>query len=346
MIRYWVRIIVDNKMDSMNHNLNSHLPWVELFRPKNIDEIVSNDNIRETLKNYLEQGFIPHLLFHGPPGTGKTSMIRAFAKALYGDNYSMMVMDINASEERGIEVVRTKIKQFVITKCPIYNVSKSPFKLVILDEADSMTSDAQSMLRRVIENHTENARFCLLCNKIKNIDPAIQSRCTIFRFAPLTDIDIENKIKEIIKIKNIKTTSSGINMIIKIAKGDMRKVLNILQSTSMAYATVNESAVVNCVGYPDTSDIELLYDTLTTKKYNDAYDEFKNIKDDKGYSLLEIMTELQSLIIQKYLENRIDNEQFVINACSKLKQIEMILIGCPNDNTQIGGIVASFILHR
>lgn len=336
----------------MSQKKKDALPWTEVFRPMMIADVVSNDTVKKTLTKYIETKFVPHLLLYGPSGTGKTSTIRAFARELYGVNYPIMVMEINASEERGIEVVRNKIKQFVITKCPIYN-AKCPFKLVILDEADSMTTDAQSMLRRVIENHTENARFCLLCNKIKNIDPAIQSRCTPFRFSPLTTVDITGRMKFIAEKKNISLTASGIETIIKISKGDMRKVINVMQATAMAYKTIDRETVVSCMGYPHISDIEQTFESLCTKRYNDAYNDIKNIKDECGYSLLELITELQHLILDRYLNKKVDDElskfitdDFVINVCSKLKDIEMNLIFCPNDNIQLAGIVSIFVMHR
>jgi replication factor C subunit 3/5 len=165
-----------------------YLPWVEKFRPYELSQIISNNEIINTLKDYVKIKYLPHLLICGPSGTGKTSVIVATAKELYGSSFSIMTMHINASEERGIEVIRNKVKDFVMTKN--FSPNEIPFKLVILDEADAMTISAQGMLRRMIEDFTGNARFCLLCNKLKNIDPAIQSRCTNFRFAPLNSEDI------------------------------------------------------------------------------------------------------------------------------------------------------------
>lgn len=173
---------------------SSSLPWVEKYRPSSLDELIAHEEIIMILNKLIESNKLPHLLFHGPPGTGKTSTIIACAKKMYGANYSSMTLELNASDDRGIDVVREQIKEFAGTK----KLFSSGVKLIILDEADAMTNDAQSALRRVIEKYTSNTRFCMICNYVNKIMPALQSRCTRFRFAPLRPEQITTRLQEIV----------------------------------------------------------------------------------------------------------------------------------------------------
>merc|ERR1739838_760402 len=193
-----------------------NLPWVEKYRPQTLGDLISHDDIISTIKRFIDEDHLPHLLFYGPPGTGKTSTILACARKLYGP---------------------------------------TEFKLIILDEADAMTNDAQNALRRVIEKFTENVRFCLICNYLSKIIPAIQSRCTRFRFGPLGNEQILPRLNYVIEQEKVDVSDCGRKALLALAGGDMRKVLNILQSTNMAYDKVTEDYVYTCVGHPLRSDI-------------------------------------------------------------------------------------------
>ena len=167
----------------MGENTQTNLPWVEKYRPKRLEDLISHEDILKTIKRFMDENRLPHLLLYGPPGTGKTSTILACARQLYkGKEFNSMVLELNASDDRGIGVVRNQIMNFASTR----TIFSKGFKLIILDEADAMTKDAQNALRRVMEKFTENVRFCLICNYLTKIIPAIQSRCTRFRFGPLT----------------------------------------------------------------------------------------------------------------------------------------------------------------
>lgn len=173
-----------------------NLPWVEKYRPKKLDDLISHEEIIKTINKFIDENQLPHLLLYGPPGTGKTSTILACARKLYTSaQFNSMVLEMNASDDRGIGIVRGQILSFASTG----TMYRSGFKLIILDEADAMTNDAQNALRRIIEKYTDNVRFCIICNYLGKIIPALQSRCTKFRFGPLSANQIVPRLDDIIK---------------------------------------------------------------------------------------------------------------------------------------------------
>lgn len=319
------------------------LPWVEKFRPKTLNDVISHEVIISTLKQFVKNNYFPHLLLSGPPGTGKTSAIMACARELYKDNYSLMVLDINASEERGIEVVRNKIKDFICAKGTFLHQKSSVFKLVILDEADAMTNDAQAMLVSFMEHYSINVRFCLICNYIKKICPAIQSRCTVFKFSPLTKADITKKIKEVCNSNNTNITNDGIETLIKTSKGDMRKVLNTLQVTSMAHNIVNSETITTCIGYPTPSDMNNIYNYLTQKSYDICVYEVNKIVEQNGYSLSDIVTELTNIVTEHFMNGIVSQNKY-ISILTSMRNIETNLTLCPNESIQLMGLVGLFRL--
>lgn len=266
-----------------------NLPWVEKYRPKTLDEVVSHEDITSTSKEkpkahivhrylawfdffsivetFIEAKRLPHLLFYGPPGTGKTTTILACARKLYGDKFKSMILELNASDDRGIDVVREQIKNFASTR----NIYSSGFKLIILDEADAMTNQAQSALRRVIEKYTKNVRFCIICNYVSKILPAIQSRCTRFRFAPLTMEQVDSRLQIIVDQEQVNLTEDGKKALLRLSKGDMRRALNILQACHAAYDRVDEAAIYNCTGHPQPQDIERISKWMMAEEFTTAY---------------------------------------------------------------------------
>ncbi|CAH2007592.1 unnamed protein product [Acanthoscelides obtectus] len=245
-----------------------NLPWVEKYRPSKLDELVSHEDIIKTINRFIKEDQFPHLLFYGPPGTGKTSTILACARQLYTPaQFSSMVLELNASDDRGIGIVRGQILTFASTR----TIFKSGFKIIILDEADAMTMDAQNALRRIIEKYTENIRFCIICNYMSKIIPALQSRCTRFRFGPLSPEQIMPRLEYVVEKEGVKITEDGKKALLTLANGDMRKVLNVLQSTWLAYKYVNEDNVYTCVGHPLRKDIENIFKWLLNSDFETTY---------------------------------------------------------------------------
>ncbi|KAK2837999.1 hypothetical protein Q5P01_015211 [Channa striata] len=306
-----------------------NLPWVEKYRPQSFDDLISHKDILSTIQRFINEDKLPHLLLYGPPGTGKTSTILACARQLYKDKeFNSMVLELNASDDRGIDVVRGPIMSFASTR----TIFKKGFKLVILDEADAMTQDAQNALRRVIEKFTENTRFCLICNYLSKIIPALQSRCTRFRFGPLSPDQMIPRLEHVIKQENIEITPDGIKAIVTLSSGDMRRSLNILQSTSMAYEKVTEDTVYTCTGHPLRSDIANILDWSLNKDFTTAYKQILQLKTLKGLALQDILTEVHLLI----------HRAIRIGLLIKLADIEHRLASGTNERIQLSSMVAAF----
>merc|ERR1719410_252682 len=245
-----------------------NLPWVEKYRPSGLDELISHEDIIRTIRKFMDENRLPHLLFYGPPGTGKTSTILACAKEIYSPKqFNSMVLELNASDDRGIGIVRGQILNFASTRT-IFNKG---YKLIILDEADAMTNDAQNALRRIIEKFTDNVRFCLIGNYLSKIIPALQSRCTRFRFGPLGKEQIVPRLEYVCKEEKIDIDEEGKESLMRLAQGDMRKVLNILQSCNMAFGKVTEDNVYTCVGHPLRSDITNIANWALNEDFSTAY---------------------------------------------------------------------------
>eukprot|EP00039_Didymoeca_costata_P012256 m.175606 g.175606 ORF g.175606 m.175606 type:complete len:337 (-) comp15432_c1_seq2:1439-2449(-) len=315
----------------------ANLPWVEKYRPAKLDELISHGEILSTIQRFVDEDRLPHLLLYGPPGTGKTSTIKAVAKQLYGSTYKSMTLELNASDERGIDVVRNAIKTFASTR----TVFNSGFKLVILDEADAMTNDAQAALRRVIEKFTRNTRFCIICNYVAKIIPAVQSRCTRFRFAPLSEEQMGLQIDRVVKAEGLTLTPDGREGLTKLARGDMRKALNILQSTSMAHKTVDQDSVYSCTGHPLPSDIEKIVFWLLNEPIKTVYKEMKELKTNKGLALQDILYDVHEFIHRVELPAKAR-----IFLLDKMATIEERLAAGTSEPIQMSSLIGAFVQAR
>jgi replication factor C subunit 3/5 len=211
------------------------LPWIEKYRPRKLENIVGHGEIIRVLEKFVALKSLPHLLFFGPPGTGKTTLIICLALKLYGKYLDYMFLQLNASCERGIETVRTKVKNFVTSKNNIYlpNKIRHLFKMVLLDEIDAMTLEAQGMLRQTIEKNSQTTRFCLVCNDLDKINRALQSRCTIFRFLPIPTKDMMSRLRLIVSAESVRITRRALWYIARTAHGDLRTAINLLQRISL-----------------------------------------------------------------------------------------------------------------
>ncbi len=360
--------IKDSKINMKNQNL----PWSEKYRPSSIPNIIYHNKISKAIVNYMENNKLPHLLFYGPPGTGKTSLIIAVAKHYYGEDFDNMILVLNASEERGIETVRNRIKQFVITKGIPENPKTPPFKLIILDEIDAMTEDAQAILRKVIEKYVSNVRFCFICNYLKKINPAIQSRCVIFRFNPIPFENMHEFVLNICEKENMKITSNAVKLIIKRSSGDMRKLLNILQSVNMYLNTIsdiseknkkivfdsddisnkdtviNEISISKILSCPTHKHINLILNCIQTKNLEKSYEFVNEMLIQNGISLIELINYIYEYCIDCITNNNNEIIKYpvnkVVNILKNLCLINENLTYCNNDNIQLISLLSIFYL--
>jgi len=279
------------KIDNLNKQLS--IPWVEKYRPKKMDDVIQDDTIKSLLYSYVSTGDMPHILLYGPPGTGKTSTILAIGREIFKDHFNDRVIEFNASDDRGINAVRDYItneaKKYVSTiKCP--NGDTIPaYKIIILDEADSMTEEAQDALRVIIEKYSTVTRFCFICNYICKITDAIKSRCYPIYFKKLETKSMVNKLKIIAESEDINLDNNIYENIIDISNGDMRKAIVLLQNIKYTYAL--KSINNKTINQMSTQDMQTLYvtsetgsDIITTK---DVYNIFACIYTDVVLDILE-----------------------------------------------------------
>ncbi|CAA0809961.1 Replication factor C subunit 5 [Striga hermonthica] len=315
-------------------------PWVEKYRPQSLEDVAAHRDIVETIDRLANGNRLPHLLLYGPPGTGKTSTVLALARKLYGNQLHNMVLELNASDDRGIDVVRQQIQDFASTQSFSFG-AKSSVKLVLLDEADAMTKDAQFALRRVIEKYTKSTRFALICNNVNKIIPALQSRCTRFRFAPLDYVHVMERLKHVIKAEGLDVPENGMKALVRLSNGDMRKALNILQSTHMASQQITEEAVYLCTGNPLPRDIEQICHWLLNEPFACSCKRISEIKTRKGLALLDIVREITMFVFKIKMPPEIR-----IQLINEMADIEYRLTLACNDKLQLGSLIAAFTRAR
>ena len=274
---------------------SKYLLWNEKYRPSNIDNILGQKFVISCIKKMIEKGSLPHLLFYGKSGTGKTSTANSIIKILYGKMKTLMVMKLDASDDRGINSVREEIKGFAEKKA----ILNRGVKLIILDEADSMTFDAQFALRRIIEKYSDSTRFCLICNYENKIIPAIRSRCANFKFNPINNKYICKKLKVIAENENLSISKNSINIIANLSIGDLRKAINLLQSISMRNKNITDKLCYDTAGIPSDNTIENLYKLLLNNKYDINYVLKKYKKLDNGYSLSVMIKRITNHLINR-----------------------------------------------
>lgn len=292
--------------------VNIKLPWIEKYRPKNTEEILLDPFIKEKINKMIESKTIPNMIITGEPGTGKTSTILFLAKYLYNEKYSEYVLELNASDDRGLSIINNTIHPFCKKKIDI----KYSYKLIILDEADSITQKAQNLLSNIISEFRKNTRFVFVCNDYTQIIESIQSKCMIIKYPKIDSNNLYFKIKTICDIENVKYTDEGINTLIFVSEHDIRQLINNLECIYYSFGILNEENIYKFIDKPKTFYISEILKACFEKDYIKTISIIKNLYF-KGYTPNDILLTFMKYLFEYEHNINLDEE-------TKLKLYEII----------------------
>ena len=307
------------------------LPWTEKYRPKSLDEVAGQKETVISLKAFVKAKNMPNLLFAGPPGVGKTTCALALAKELYGDGMPGNFLELNASDERGIDVVRGRIKDFARS----VSLGEAPFKLIFLDEGDALTADAQQALRRTMESNSKVTRFIISANYSSRIIEPIQSRCAVFRFMPLQPDEAKGSLENIVKHEKLKVNDKAYEAIFYVSEGDMRRALNVLQGAAMHSKNITEDLVHKISSRAMPKEVHTMVDLAIKGKFKEARENLDKLIISYGLSgediLLQIYREIPKLDI---------DEKKRIKLIEILGEYNFRLVQGANERIQIEALIA------
>ncbi|MBS3080530.1 replication factor C small subunit [Candidatus Pacearchaeota archaeon] len=309
--------------------------WTEKYRPKKFEEVVGQDDIVKRVGNLTKSLNIPHMLFAGPPGTGKSTLALIVVKELFGKNWKENYLELNASDERGIDVVRQKVKDFARTKA----LGDVTFKVIFLDEADALTREAQQALRRTMENYTNTCRFILSCNYSSKIIDPIQSRCVIMRFKLLEKKDIEKRVKFISELEKLEVDNNSIETLYEVSEGDFRRVINLMQASASISSKITSELINTLASTARPSDIKIVLEYALSGDFLNAKDKLLDIMLRDSVSGTDIIKSIQKEIWNLSIDNELK-----VKLTEKTGEIEFRMVEGSDEFIQLEALLAGFVL--
>ena len=314
--------------------MNELAIWSEKYRPLKLSEVINQKHVVERVKAFIKDKNIPNMLFTGPAGTGKTTVSLAIAHELYGKEWRSNVLEKNASDERGIDVIRGAVKDFARTK----SIGEIPYKIIILDESDALTQEAQQALRRTMENFTSVSRFILICNYSSKIIEPIQSRCAVFRFKSLTEEDIKKFIKRIVEEEKLKISDDAYSAIIYLSEGDLRKVANLLQTSAALGEKITEETVYDVASQAKPDDVKEMLQLALKGNFEDARKKLQDMLLRQGLSGEDVIKEIHRQIYSLDV-----SEQAKVQLIEKTGEYEFRISEGSSDLIQLEALLAQFL---
>lgn len=309
--------------------------WAEKYRPRTLDDIINQKEIVNRIKGFVRAQAMPHCLFAGPAGTGKTTTALCLAHDLFGTRFADSFFELNASDERGINVVRERVKTFARTR----SLGETPFKILVLDEADNMTSDAQQALRRTMERYTETCRFILVCNYSRRIIEPIQSRCAPFRFSPLSDDDIHERLFHVAQMEGVALAEDGAYAILETCRGDLRKAYNTLQAAASFGGGVDEDTIYTVVGRVHPKEVQDMLTLAFKGDFVAARDRLRQVLIEYGLSASDIIQYVHTELFRFKLP-----ERWKALLADAIGEVDFRISQGANDEVQFSALLAKFAL--
>ncbi|MDP2767715.1 MAG: replication factor C small subunit [Candidatus Methanoperedens sp.] len=309
--------------------------WIEKYRPKRLDDVVGQTEVLKRLKSYVRSRNLPHLLLSGPPGVGKTASAVCIARELFEEAWTNNFTELNASDERGIDVVRNKIKNFART-APL---GEAEFKIIFLDEADALTSDAQSALRRTMEKYTATCRFILSCNYSSKIIEPIQSRCAVYRFKPIGSAAVEERIRHIARAEGVNLTDDGMDAVKYVASGDMRRAINALQAAAMLDKTVNMDAIYKTTATAKPEEVVELIKLGLEGNFMKARAKLDYLLIEQGLSGEDIIGQIYRAMFDMTIPDKLK-----VDLIDRIGEIDFRMAEGANERIQLEALIAHFML--